>query len=82
MAFDLYNEIRKLSATLKEGNEVDWSHRLDEAMASGTLPGEVFGALRQELSALMRTPIPDRLQLQPSINQAIAFINSYLGPMS
>ena len=81
MAFDLYGEIRKLSTSLKDAGEVSWGQRLDKAMASGTMPGEVFGALRQELLALSRTPIPERLQLKSSIDQSIAFINSYLGPM-
>jgi hypothetical protein len=75
---ELYAAVDTLRTKLQAAGEMAWSTALHEALYISTVPGEVLGETRHQLTRLLYSSITDQLQLREIINESLAYLNKIL----
>jgi hypothetical protein len=74
---DLYAAVYTLRDDLRAGGYGEFAHRLDVALA-GSTSGEIFGALRVELDALLESDASDLLPIRDTIQELVRALDDAL----
>ena len=78
---EFHQSVLRLQEQLATAGEDDWVRRLEVAL-SGATSGEILASLHYELRELRRTPIPNQLGLQVSVDDMLLYLDATLGPSS
>jgi hypothetical protein len=75
----LYTKVEELSQILDRAGEGALASGLRDALAAGSLPGEILGETRIALRRVRTSPLYQRLDVRSRVDEGIRYVDSVLG---
>lgn len=76
---DFFNFINILIDELRKLGEEAWAIKFQDAMLISSMPGELLGAIRNNLLQFQKTDFPKKMELDLDVNEAIKSLDDTLG---
>ncbi len=78
MAQDMYSEVNAIRDDLRAAGEDQWSNALAEAVSYVGLGSEILGEVRLQLRKLRNSDVPQRLNMEKRIDEALEHLDKLL----